>query len=490
MAQSHLKQKAISSMIWTAIQRYSMTLITFIADVVLARLLTPYDFGCIGMLAIFMIVAETLIDGGFGSALIQRKNPTQEDYSTIFFWNLGMAVFLYCILFICAPLIADFYGISLLDPVLRVQGLILFVYAFNIIQLNQLKKKLQFKVLSIVHVTSNLIALGITIAMAYHGLGVWSLVARNLVAAFITSLVLWFFVKWRPAFLFSWQSFKELFSFGFYMFLAHLVTNISTQIQGLLIGKLYKPETMGYYSKASGTEHFASKSISQVMTQVTYPLYAEVQDDLPALQNMVKRMTMTLSYLTFPLLFILLLVAKPLFMLLYTEKWLPSVPYFQVLCLAGLGACLQSVNFQTISAIGKSKATFFWTFVKRIVGIGLIVGGLALWGMKGLLCGAVFNNWFAYFVNIGLVSKYIGYKWWRQLLDLFPVTAVSVISAVISHFCLSIFDFALYVDGILKLLMYLTLYMGWSFFFKPKAFVYVKGIAKSMVSRFFPKNKQ
>ena len=485
-----LRQKAASSMFWTAVQRYSMTLVTFIADVVLARLLTPYDFGCIGMLAIFMIVAETLIDGGFGAALIQRKNPTQEDYSTIFFWNLGMAVFLYCILFICAPFIAGFYGIPILSSVLRVQGLILFVYAFNIIQLNQLKKRLQFKVLSIVHLASNIIALVITITMAYHGLGVWSLVARHLVAAFITSLVLWFFVKWRPVLVFSWQSFRELFGFGFYMFLAHLVTNISTQIQGLLIGKIYKPETMGFYSKASGTENFASKSISQVMTQVTYPLYAQVQDDLSAMQNMVKRLTMTLSYLTFPLLFILLLVAKPLFILLYTEKWLPSVPYFQVLCLAGLGACLQAVNFQTISAIGKSKVTFVWTFVKRIVGIGLIVGGLAIGGMKGLLCGVVLNSWLSYFVNIGLVSKYVGYKWWRQLWDLFPVTAASMISAVISYYCLSIFDFTLYVDGLLKLIIYVLLYMGWSFFFKPEAFVYVREIAKSMISRFFKISKQ
>ena len=267
------------------------------------------------------------------------------------------------------------------------------------------------------------------------------------------------------------------------MFLAHLVTNLSTQIQGLLIGKFYKPETMGYYSKASGTEHFASKSISQVMTQVTYPLYAEVQDNMLAMQNMVKRLTMTLSYLTFPLLFILLLVAKPLFILLYTEKWLSSVPYFQVLCLAGLGACLQSVNFQTISAIGKSKITFIWTFVKRLVGIGLIVGGLAFGGMKGLLCGVVLNNWFAYFVNMGLVSKYIGYKWWQQLFDLFPVTAASVISAFLSYLCVNWLEYGLYVDGILKLLMFITLYIGWSFIFKPDAFVYVNGILNNMRTR-------
>lgn len=483
MIQDDLKQKAVSSMIWTAIQRYSMTLITFIADLVLARLLTPYDFGCIGMLAIFMTAAGTLIDGGFGSALIQCKNPTQEDYSTIFFWNLGMSAILYFIIYVCAPVIAHFYDIPLLSSVLRVQGLILFLYAFNLVQRSQLTRKLNFKLLSIVTIITSLISLAITILMAYRGMGVWALVARHLIAAALTSIIFWFYVKWRPVLVFSWQSFKSLFNFGFYMFLAHLVTNISTQIQGLLIGKIYDASTMGYYSKASGTEHFASKSISQVMTQVTFPLYASVQDNLPALQNMVKRLTMTLSYLTFPLLFILLLVAKPLFILLYTEKWLPSVPYFQVLCLAGLGACLQAVNFQTISAIGKSKVTFVWTFVKRFVGIGFIVGGLTLWGMKGLLCGVVLNNWFAYFVNMGLVSKYIGYKWWIQILNLFPVIIAAILSAVLSYFTASLLDLGLYLDGIAKVLVYIALYMGWSIVFKPEAFVYTQRTIRPMMEK-------
>lgn len=489
MAQKNLKQKATFSMIWTAIQRYSMMLITFIADLILARLLTPYDFGCIGMLAIFMTVAETLINGGFGSALIQRKSPTQEDYSTIFFWNLGMSVVLYTVLYLCAPLIAHFYKIPLLSSVLRVQGLILFLYAFNLIQRSQLTRKLNFKLLSIVTIITSLISLAITILMAYRGMGVWALVARHLIAAALTSIIFWFYVKWRPVLVFSWQSFKSLFNFGFYMFLAHLVTNISTQIQGLLIGKIYDASTMGFYSKASGTEHLASTSISQVMTQVTYPLYAQVQDDLLAMQNMVKRLTVTLSYLTFPLLFILLLVAKPLFILLYTEKWLPSVPYFQILCIAGLGSCLQAVNFQTISAIGKSKVTFVWTFVKRLVGIGLIVGGLAIWGMKGLLWGVVLNNWFAYFVNMGLVSNYIGYKWWNQLQNLLPVTIASILSAVLSYFTASFLDLGLYLDGIAKVLVYIALYMGWSIVFKPEAFVYTQRTIRPMIEKIYKRKK-
>lgn len=484
-----LKHKAAAGMVWTAVQRYSTMFITFVSDIILARLLTPYDFGCIGMLAIFMVLAETFIDGGFGSALIQKKRPTQVDYSTVFYWNLGMAVLLYIVLFFGAPAVARFYAIPELCSVLRVQGLILFVYAFNVIQRNQLKKKLNFKAISIVTVVSSIVALTVTILMAYNGCGVWALVAKNLVAAGMTSIIFWFYLKWRPIWTFSWQSFKELFSFGFYMFLTHLVTNFSSKFQGLLIGKVYNPSTLGYYSKASGTEHLASHSISQVMTQVTYPLYAEAQDNLKTMQNMVKRLTMTLSYVTFPLLFVLLLLAKPIFILLYTEKWLQSVPYFQVLCIAGLAQCLQAVNMQTISAIGKSKVTFVWTLVKRLIGIGFIVGGLALWGMKGLLCGAVLNQWFSYFVNMGLVSKHVGYKWYQQLKDLLPVTLASVIAAVVSYACGRLLNLSLYPDGIVKLLIYAAIYLGWSFIFKPEAYNYFKTVLDTLFSRFRKRKK-
>ena len=204
---------------------------------------------------------------------------------------------------------------------------------------------------------------------------------------------------------------------------------------------------------------------------------------------MVKRLTMTLSYVTFPLLFILLLVAKPIFVSLYTEKWLQSIPYFQVLCLAGLAECLQAVNFQTISAIGKSKVTFRWTLIKRLVGIGFIVGGLALWGMKGLLCGAMLNSWFAYFVNMGLVSKHVGYKWYRQLMDLLPVSLASVIAAVVSYACGRLLNLSLYPDGIVKLLIYAAIYWGWSFIFKPEAYNYFKTVLDTLFSRFRKRKK-
>ena len=476
MANNDLKKKAASGMVWTALQKYSTMIISFISGIILARLLTPFDYGCIGMLSIFMVLARTFIDGGFASALIQKKNPSKEDYSTIFFWNLSVSVVMYATLYLTAPAIARFYDIPILSSVLRVQALVLFVNAFTLVQSNQLRKKLNFKLIAIVTVITSLISLTVTILMAYKGFGVWALVSSNLISATIPAVVYWLYVKWRPVMTFSWKSFKELFSFGFYMFLTHLVNNFGSQLQGLLIGKVYNPATMGYYSKAHGTEKLASQSISSVMTQVTYPLYAQVQDDKVALANMIKRLTSTLAFVTFPLMFILLLLAKPIFVLLYSDRWLQSVPYFQVLCVSGLAVCLQAVNLQSISAIGKSGTMFLWTLLKRCVGIGLIVGGLAYWGMKGLLIGFVMNSWFAYWVNILLVSKHIGYKWYRQFLDLFPIMLVAVLAAAISwgvgRFC----GLSMYLDALVKFVVYVVIYMGWALLRKPEAYTYTLSI--------------
>lgn len=466
-------------MVWTALQKYSTMGIQFISGIILARLLTPYDYGCIGMLSIFMVLSNTFINGGFGSALIQKKHPTQTDYSTVFFWNIGMSALMYFVLFLSAPAIARFYSIPLLSSVIRVQGIVLFINAFNLVQANQLAKNINFKAIAIVSIMTSGISLATTVWMAYKGFGVWALVAQSLISAAIPTISFWFYLKWRPSWVFSWQSFKELFSFGFYMFLTSLLNHFGTQISGLLIGKVYNPSTMGYYSKALGTEKLASHSISEVMTKVTYPLYAQVKDDKQALINMIRRLTMTLSYITFPLMFILLLCAKPLFVLLYSDRWLHAVPYFQVLCLAGLATCMMAVNLQPIAAIGKSKTMFVWTVVKRVLGIGFVVSGLFLWGMKGLLAGVLLNTWFSYFVNICLVSKYIGYKWSRQLLDLLPVTIASIIAAVASYAIGYFLNLDMYPDGIVKFLSYAIIYLGWSFIFKPEAYTYFLTIIPS-----------
>ena len=323
MSQDNLKQKATTGIIWTAVQKYSTMTISFIAGMILARLLTPEDFGSIGMLEIFMYMAQVFIDSGFGSALIQKKNPTQTDYSTIFYFNIGMSVVLYAILFLSAPFIAEFYHMPDLCLILRVQGLVLFINSLNVIQQNIIRKNLQFKKLSKITITTSVVTLAVTIVLAYCGWGVWALVAQNFLIALVPCIFFWITTNWHPTLEFSWKSFCELFSFGAFMFLTHLFETFSNKISGLLIGRWFNPATMGYYSRAESTANLASLSVAGVMISTTYPLYASVQDDKERLANIIKRITSTLAYVTYPILFILILIAKPLFVLLFSETWLP-----------------------------------------------------------------------------------------------------------------------------------------------------------------------
>lgn len=469
-------------MLWTAIQKYSTMLISFISGIILARLLMPEDYGAIGMLLIFMSLAEVFIDAGFGSALIQKKNPTQTDYSTVFYFNIVMSFILYAVLFFCAPAIADFYRMPILCKVLRVQGLILFIYAFNIIQRNQIRKNLKFKKLSKITITTSIISLIVTVLMAYLGFGVWALVAQNFVGALVPCIFFWLTMKWRPTCEYSWVSFKELFGFGFYMFLTHLFTTFSQRITGLLVGRWYNASTMGYYTKASSLSKYATLSVSGVMIQTTYPLYAAVQDDKERLINMVKRITSTLAYITVPMLGLLILVAEPLIVLLYSDRWVASVPYFQILCVGGMAGCLQAVNQQTIAAIGKSKVFFVWTVVKNSVGIVLQIVGLIVWGIWGLLVGKVLSSWFSYLVNITLVSKHVGYKNYQQLKDLSPIFIASAIAVLAGYFGSSIFDMGLYPNGVIRAIILVIVYLGWSLFFKPEAYKYTLTILESFKS--------
>lgn len=487
MSKDNLKHKAASGMIWTAVQKYSTMAIGFISGIILARLLMPEDYGAIGMLAIFMSLAEVFIDAGFGSALIQKKNPTQTDYSTVFYFNLVMSAILYLVLFFCAPLIANFYRMPILCKILRVQGLILFIYAFNIIQRNQIRKNLRFKKLSKISITTSIISLIVTMVMAYMGCGVWSLVAQNFVGALVPCIFFWVTTNWHPTWEYSWKSFKDLFGFGSFMFLSHLFTTFSKRITGLLVGRWYNPTTMGFYSKASTTQKYVSESVSGIMIQTTYPLYASIQDDKERMANMVKRLTSTLAYITLPIIVLLILNAKPLFVFLYTERWLPCVPYFRILCIAGMVGCLQTVNHQTIAAVGKSKVTFTWTVVKQTINIVFQLVGIIVWGMMGLLVGKVLSAWVSYFINTSLVSKHIGYKNFQQYKDLSPMFIVSTLGVVVAYYTSSWLGLGLYWDGLVKTILFLIIYFGWSFVFKPEAFTYTISIFSLLKAK---KNKK
>lgn len=488
MESSNLKQKAVSGVMWTSIQRFAQIFVSFISGIVLARLLEPEDYGCIGMLSIFMLLSATFIDGGFCSALIQKKRPTEVDYSTVFFWNLGLSIVIYIILFVSAPFISEFYHTPLLCQVLRVQGVVLIINALQTVQSNQLNKQFRFKKIAITLTSTSAVSLSVAIWMAYNGWGVWSLVAQNLLLALMPTIIYWTTNKWYPKLVFSIQSFKELFGFGFYMLLTQLLTTAVNNIQGLLIGWLYTPALMGYYSKAQSTEMLASNTISQVVSQVSYPLYSELQESKEMMINAIKKTTSSIAFFTFPLMFILIMLAKPIFVLLYSEKWMNSVPYFQLLCLAGLAICLQSANAQTIAAIGKSKVMFNWGLFKQLLGVSFVIAGLLIWGIKGMLIGMVMKSWLIYVVNAYMVSKHIGYKLFTQLKDLSPILFLSIGSFVVVFFIGTSLSLGMYLKAAVMLLIYIIIYLGTAKILRMSAFYQCVDIVRPFVSKILRRN--
>lgn len=431
---NNVKHKAISGAIWEGVHNGGTTLIAFISTIVLARLLTPEDYGYIGMLAIFIAIAETFINGGFGSALIQKKSPTDEDYSSVFMWNVVISVLLYAVLFICAPLVADFYRMPLLKDVLRVEGIVMILNALRLIPINILRKKLQFKPIAIIEVSVAAFSLILTIFLAWKGFGVWSLVSHYLVTSGLTMFFYWMVVKWKPSICFSVESMKNLFSFGGFMLLSSVVNQIYANIQGLLIGKQYSATTMGFYSKAKNAEDVSVALVSRVCNSVSFPLLSEYQDNQVALLGVLRKIIKLLIFVTVPMMALLILIAKPVFILLYSERWIASVPYFRILCLAGIFTCVEGVSTNAIAALGKGRTYFRQNYIKKILGIIIIILGMYLYGMDGLLMSMLITSIINYLFNMYLLDKYVSYSFGMQIRDALPVFTISFVAFLVCFF--------------------------------------------------------
>ena len=424
-----LGAKILSGPIWVSVDKFGTMFLQFFVNLILARLLTPADYGCIGMLAIFIVVSQVLIDGGFGSALIQKKQPTQVDYSTIFFWNLFFACFLYVVLFFSAPQIALFFKMPLLSDVLKVLGLILIINSLGIIQNNRLRKLLAFKKISLVNVLSLSAASLVGVFLAYRGWGVWSLVAMQLINALLNAGTLWLVARWYPSWTFSFATLKELFGFGGFLLASNVLQEICKNLQGLIIGRKFSSTEMGLYSQAKKLDDVACLTLPNVIMQVLFPVYAQLQNDLKQMRKTLDMSVQVISFVTFPLVAIFILVAHPLIGFLYGNKWEGAIPYFQILCVGGLFACLQNVNYYAVAALGKSKPLFRWSFYKWGMLFVLLLGGMH-WGIHGILWGMVLSSLNIYLVNALLVSKYCHYPLTKQLKKLLPVFLLSLLVAV------------------------------------------------------------
>lgn len=422
-----LGHKVISGTIWASVDRVGTMALQFIVNLILARLLMPEDFGYIGMLAIFISVSQTLVDGGFGSALIQKKEPTQTDYSTIFYWNLIFSVILYGVLYIVAPYIAIFFKLPLLRKLLRVLGLTLIVNALIIIQNNRLRKQLAFRTIAVINLSSLLTASVIAICVAYKGYGVWSLVIMQLLNGIIQNLLLWGIVRWFPTMTFSFMSLRRLFGFGGYLLAANILQVVCQNLQGIIIGRKFSATQMGYYSQAKKLDDVCSYALPNIIVQVIFPVYSQFQNDKRKLQELLGLNIRIIAFFIFPLMLLLILIAKSLIAFLYGEKWVSCVPYFQVLCVGGILTCLQNINYYAVAAVGKSRALFSWSFYKWGVLLALLLFG-SHWGMYGILWGMVLSNINIYLSNAFLTSRYVGYSLVKQLRDFAPILIISILS--------------------------------------------------------------
>ena len=350
----NLKEKAVTALFWSLLERFSQQGIQFVISILLARLLMPKEFGLIAMLTIFIAIAESFINSGFGQALIQKKNATHIDECSIFYFNIVVGVLAAGLLCLVAPWIATFYNQPLLVSLTYALSLNLIINSFGMAQTTLLTKHLDFKAQLKVSMIATFISGTIGIAMAFNGFGVWSLVAQSLSSNFFRTSLLWFFNTWRPSLSFSFASLRSMFVFGSRLLASGLLDTIFNNIYLVVIGKLFSPVTLGFYSRAKGLQQLPVSNISGIVSRVTFPVFSSVQSDKPRLKRGVHKALTILGMINFPTMIGLAIVAKPLTLVLLTVKWLPCVPYLQMLCMVGMLYPLQVINLDVLKAQGRS----------------------------------------------------------------------------------------------------------------------------------------
>ena len=454
----NLKDKTVFGMMWGAVGKVGTLTINFLTNLVLARLLMPEDFGAIAMLAIFLAVSNIFIQGGLGAALIQKKNPERRDYSTVFYWNLAVALVFYLILYVSAPLIADYYALPLVKPLLRVQSVVLIIQSFSIVQYTQLQKQMNFKALSIRNMAAALAGTLIAIPLALRGFGPWSLVASAILASIVNVLLLWKMSSWRPSWEFSLDSLKNLFSFGGLMLLSSLAETLYTNLQGLIIGKRFSASDLGYFSQAKKLEEIPVTGLSSIVNDVTFPAFSSLQDDSERLLAGVRKSTKALTFLNFPMMILLMIVAQPLICLLYGSKWEPSAPYFQILCISGLIYTVNTLNTNVIKSLGKGKIYFVIQIIKRMIGIALILIGMRF-GIYGLLWAVACVAYISFIINALVNKKLINYGIFRQLGDFGSILILALIVGAMTYVLGLILPCHIYLTMLIQIVLYLGFYI-------------------------------
>ena len=434
-----LQKKTLSGMLWTFGQKFSIELFAFIQGIILARLLAPAEFGLIAMTQIFFAISRCFIDSGFTTALIRKNNRQAIDYSTVYVTNIVMTSFFSIVLFICAPLIADFYNEEVLTAIVRVNAFLLFINSFIAVQSTRMRINLQFKQLGICNVLVTLVT-GITsICLAYLGYGVWALIYPNFLSPIICACFYWHYQHWFPGFSFSWKIWRDYFSFGSKLLASILLNTIWENLYPIIIGKKYSAKDLGFYSKASSYAYLPSKTFQGVIEQVTFPVLCTIQDDDNRLRNAYRRLIRITGYIIFPLLIGIAVLAKPFVVLFLTEKWAASIPYLQVICLAAMWYPIHALNLNLLQLKGRSDLFLILEIVKKVISLIVIIISVP-YGVFYMCVGSVVSSFLCLIINTYYTGKLINVGFFTQMRDLLPSLFYSFFMGLIIWFfsqCLS-----------------------------------------------------
>ena len=351
MAQD-LKSHTITAIIWSGIERISHSALQLVINIFLARLLLPADFGLIAYLAIFIAISHSFINSGFGQALIQKQDATNLDESSIFYFSSSIGFIAALIMFFSAPYIADFYNEQQLVLITKILAISLVINSLGHVQWNLMQKNLDFKLQFKVNIYSTIISGSVSILMAIQGFGFWSLVTRLILNDLMITLLLWIYYKWRPSLNFSFSSLKTMYVFGSRLFIVSITNALFTNIYETIIGKYFIAQQLGYYSKAKGYSMYPVSILNGIISQVTFPVFSKLQNDKLQLKNYASKSLIMITFITFPFMFGLIIIAEPLIEVVLTDKWLPIVPYFQLLCVIGILYPLQTINLNVLNAQG------------------------------------------------------------------------------------------------------------------------------------------
>lgn len=373
---SDLKKKVIEGTFWTLLERFGTHLVTFVLGIILARLLTPKAYGTVSMIAIFTAISNVLVESGFGSALVQKKDATELDFNSVFYAHLALSTFFYCILFIGAPWVGRFYEMPELAQMLRVTALSLFFHALNAVQDAELKKKMLFHLSFKISMISICVSMPAGVLLAYLGYGAWSLVWSGIASSVLGVVTRWLFIAWRPKLMFSFAALKGLFSYGWKLTVSSLLDSGYRNLYGLLVGKFYGPADLAFLHKGRHIPSLAMTMVNSTIGRVSFPALVLMQDDRPRLRDSMRRMMQCSTFIVFPLMTVVALTAQSSLIMLYGDKWEPSVKFMQVACVSCALWPFHTINLQAIQAMGKSDVFLILELIKKGIGICFIIAFL------------------------------------------------------------------------------------------------------------------